>query len=147
MLRNRLYVLLRQFLYPSEEDSCKLVRFLVERLSELSGSGVEDMGRVKEDSFESNVGNHRSGDDRLGPKWDEFTLNGEEPEVLNIKGEDASVGCDANHMLRRLDEMSIDSVSSRPDDLHSSEVCSFDIAFQCSFDRGKFSLALFLLDV
>ncbi|KAM5582696.1 hypothetical protein ABKV19_002900 [Rosa sericea] len=80
------------------------------------------MGRVKEDSFESNMGNHRSNDDRLGPKWDEFTLNGEEPEVLNIEGEDASVSCDANHMLRRLDEMSIDNVSSRPDDLHSSEL-------------------------
>ncbi|KAM5582695.1 hypothetical protein ABKV19_002900 [Rosa sericea] len=117
-----------KFLYPSEEDSCKLVRFLVERLSEPSGTGsrggvegVDDMGRVKEDSFESNMGNHRSNDDRLGPKWDEFTLNGEEPEVLNIEGEDASVSCDANHMLRRLDEMSIDNVSSRPDDLHSSE--------------------------
>lgn len=134
---------LRQFLYPSEEDSYKLVRFLVERLAESSGSGsraglkgVDEIRKVKEDSSKSNPASRKCGDgsldfsyDKLGPKWDEFTLTGEEPEVLNINGEDASVGCDANLTLQRLDEMSIDNVSSRPGDMHSSKVyrCSFDI--------------------
>ncbi|KAK9941169.1 hypothetical protein M0R45_017790 [Rubus argutus] len=124
-----------KFLYPSEEDSYKLVRFLVERLAESSGSGsraglkgVDDIRKVKEESSKSNPASRKSGDgsldfsyDKLGPKWDEFTLKGEEPEVLNINGEDASVGCDANLTLQRLDEMSIDNVSSRPGDMHSSK--------------------------
>ncbi|KAL6204139.1 hypothetical protein ACLB2K_021407 [Fragaria x ananassa] len=114
-----------KFLYPSEEDSCKLVRFLVERLSESSGSGsrgdLNDMGRVKEDGFESDLASQKSGEDRLAPKWDEFRLNGEVPEVLDSKGENASGSCVANHMLQRLEEMSIDKVSSRPGDAHSSE--------------------------
>lgn len=127
---------LRQFLYPSEEDSYKLVRFLVERLAESSGSGsraglkgVDDIKKVKEDSFKSNPASRKCGDDsldfsydKLGPKWDEFTLKGEEPELLNIDGEDASVSCDANLPLQRLDEMSIDNESSRPGDTHSSKV-------------------------
>lgn len=124
---------LRQFLYPSEEDSCKLVRFLAERLSESSGSGsrggLNDMGRVEEDGFKGDLASHKSSEDRLAPKWDEFRLNGEEPEVLDSKGEDASVSCVANRMLQRLEEMSIDKVSSRPGDAHSSDVCSFNIAF------------------
>lgn len=127
---------LRQFLYPSEEDSYKLVRFLVERLAESSGSGsraglkgVDDIRKVKKDSSKSNPVSHNSGDgsldfsyDKLGPKWDEFALKGEEPELLNIDGEDASVRCDANLTLQRLDEMSIDNASSRPGDTHSSKV-------------------------
>ena len=123
----------------------------MERLSELSGSGsrggrkaVDDMGRVEDDGFENDFAGHSSDGGRFAPKWDEFRLNGEEPEVLKIKGEDVSVKCDANHMLPRLDEMSIDNVSSRPGDTHSLEVCSFDIAFQHTV---KISLILFLLDV
>lgn len=108
----------------------------MERLAESSGSGsraglkgVDDIRKVKEDSSKSNPVSRNSGDgnldfsyDKLGPKWDEFALKGEEPELLNIDGEDVSVSCDANLTLQRLDEMSIDNVSSRPGDTHSSKV-------------------------
>jgi hypothetical protein len=47
---------LRQFLYPSEEDLYKLVRFLVERLSELSEdrrtADVKDVNARRRPAFE-----------------------------------------------------------------------------------------------
>lgn len=60
MLRTDYMYCLRQFLYPSEEDLYKLVRFLVEKLSTSSEavkfSGEKDVGlrqKFKEDNFEN----------------------------------------------------------------------------------------------
>ncbi|XP_068338511.1 uncharacterized protein [Pyrus communis] len=84
-----------QFLYPSEEDSYKLIRFLVERLSDLSEvgekagpKGVSDKREVKEDGFQSSLEDHKTRDE--GPdlsheksrtKLDKVTLIGEVPEI------------------------------------------------------------------
>lgn len=81
-----------------------MIRFLVERLSELSEDigksgpkGVNDRREVKEDSFESNLEDHKTGDqgsdliyDKVGAKLDELTFNGKLPELTNTNDEDAS---------------------------------------------------------
>ncbi|KAH0997817.1 hypothetical protein GBA52_021681 [Prunus armeniaca] len=117
-----------QFLYPSEEDSYKLIRFLVERLSELSEDigksgpkGVNDRREVKEDSFESNLEDHKTGDqgsdlsyDKVGAKLDKLTFNGKLPELTNTNDEDASfsTSADAHLIPQKLDENGVDHVSS-----------------------------------
>lgn len=119
---------LRQFLYPSEEDSYKLIRFLVERLSELSEDigksgpkGVNDRREVKEDSFESNLEDHKTGDqgsdlsyDKVGAKLDKLTFNGKLPELTNTNDEDASfsTSADAHLIPQKMDENGVDHVSS-----------------------------------
>ncbi|KAM0995654.1 hypothetical protein ACFX2C_005759 [Malus domestica] len=84
-----------QFLYPSEEDSYKLIRFLVERLSDSSEvsqkagpKGVNEEREVKEDGFQSSLEDHKTGDegpdlshDKSRAKLDELTLKGEVPEI------------------------------------------------------------------
>lgn len=95
---------LRQFLYPSEEDSYKLIRFLVEKLSESSEDGrladINDFNnrrRVKENKCERYLedwkgkpdGNGDGSFQKIGANLDNLGLISEVAELLNTKTRDA----------------------------------------------------------
>ncbi|KAF4362346.1 hypothetical protein F8388_008230 [Cannabis sativa] len=96
LITDYLYALHRQFLYPSEEDSCKLIRFLVERLSESSkvGRGIGDINdsiertEVNTDKFESYLEDYVENSDDNGVDVDNQKISphsNETAESLNTK--------------------------------------------------------------
>lgn len=125
-LRYRVYVLLRQFLYPSEEDSFKLIRFLVERLSESSKGGtIGDRSDVKNDEFESYLEycieeeSDENGVDvkiqKVEAQLNDLRLVNEAEDSLNTKGRDASFSRsnDVNLVVEKIGNRDSDGVLSR----------------------------------
>ncbi|XP_018813451.1 coiled-coil domain-containing protein 22 isoform X2 [Juglans regia] len=119
---------LRQFLYPSEEDLYKLIRFLVERLSEISEdrrtADVKDAkgrGRIKDDDQKSTSEDRQKKDNNGGVdlsckkgrvKLEDLRLNIEVSEWLNTKIGDASLSRlhEADLIRRKMDEVAVDDV-------------------------------------
>ncbi|XP_062170654.1 uncharacterized protein LOC133876397 isoform X2 [Alnus glutinosa] len=132
---------LRQFLYPSEEDLYKLVRFLVERLSELSEdrrtADVKDVNarrRIEEDDLK------RSSEDwpkkadnegvdfsreKVGARLKDLRLKTEVPESLNTKAEDVGNLYEADLVPQKMDETAVDEIfCSRTGDFSKDELTS-----------------------
>ncbi|XP_059666746.1 uncharacterized protein LOC132312404 isoform X2 [Cornus florida] len=113
---------LRQFLYPSEDDLYKLVRFLVEKLSELSEvgesadtPGINTNATTKEVHFKETPKDWIEKADRQGVDLNErevrtrlkdLGLQTEVPVPSNSKAEDAFVRgpCETHPMLQKTDE-------------------------------------------
>lgn len=129
MLRTDYMSCLRQLLYPSEEDLYKLVRFLVERLSEPSEGGrladVNDViGRRKakgdksERHWEESTRKlDENGADidiqKIGGNLDDLRLISEVMDSLNSETGHAFVSkpCDVNIIPQEKDEMTVDDES------------------------------------
>ena len=90
----------RQFLYPSEEESCKLIRFLVERISESEEIGrngnAESYVDGREDEFKSHLEDWIEKEDeveagynfqRIGTKLNDFRLTSEVSGSVNSSSE------------------------------------------------------------
>ncbi|XP_062074271.1 uncharacterized protein LOC133778388 isoform X2 [Humulus lupulus] len=131
-----------QFLYPSEEDSCKLIRFLVERLSESSkvAGGIGDINTsidridVKTDKFESYLEDYVENSDDNGVDVDDQKIKpqlNETAEYLNTKAIDAS--------FRRSRDVDIDGISS-------SSTGEFNIN-KLNIERSQTNLAEETLDI
>ncbi|XP_059443174.1 uncharacterized protein LOC132175302 isoform X2 [Corylus avellana] len=118
---------LRQFLYPSEDDLYKLVRFLVERLSELSQDGrtadVKDVNarRTEEDDLKRPSEDWpKKGDNegvdfsvgKVGARLKDLRLKTEVPELLKTKPEDASVDrlYEDDLVPQKMDETAVDEI-------------------------------------
>ncbi|XP_059443601.1 uncharacterized protein LOC132175618 isoform X2 [Corylus avellana] len=118
---------LRQFLYPSEDDLYKLVRFLVERLSDLSQDGrtadVKDVNarRTEEDDLKRPSEDWpKKGDNegvdfsvgKVGARLKDLRLKTEVPELLKTKPEDASVDrlYEDDLVPQKMDETAVDEI-------------------------------------
>lgn len=89
MLKTDYMCWLRQFLYPSEEDLYKLIRFLVERLSELpkkvkvaDGKGVDVRGNINKSTLEGN-GETDLDHQKIRDQLEECRLENELPQSSN----------------------------------------------------------------
>ncbi|PON86337.1 Coiled-coil domain-containing protein [Trema orientale] len=107
-----------QFLYPSEEDSCKLIRFLVERLSESSKGGrigdfnnSSDTSEVIKDDFKSEVDLNFQ---KIEAQLNDLRLMKESAEPLNTKALDDSFrqSGNVNLVLEKIDDRDFDGLSS-----------------------------------
>ncbi|KAH7544569.1 hypothetical protein JRO89_XS15G0186300 [Xanthoceras sorbifolium] len=83
-----------KFLYPSEEDLYKLIRFLVERLSESPKVGeVEDVNaqrKINEDNYKSTLEDNEGidiDDEKVEVDFEELRLKNEVPGSSNSKNE------------------------------------------------------------
>lgn len=117
---------LRQFLYPSEEHSYKLIRFLVEKLSSSAEderlAGFNNARKVRETEGELYIENWTgkldvNGDGefmKIGANCDNLRLISEVVESLNTKTRDAfdSRPHDGNLIPQRQDDMGIDDPPS-----------------------------------
>ncbi|KAF3453274.1 hypothetical protein FNV43_RR03714 [Rhamnella rubrinervis] len=118
-----------QFLYPSEEDSYKLIRFLLEKLSESSEDGrladINDFNnrrKVKENKCTRYLedwkgkfdGNGDGSFQKIGANLDNLRLISEEAKSLNTKTRDAfdSKSHDGNLVSQKKDDMPVDDLSS-----------------------------------
>ncbi|KAE8098898.1 hypothetical protein FH972_016926 [Carpinus fangiana] len=116
---------LRQFLYPSEEDLYKLVRFLVERLSELSEdrrtADVKDVRRTEEDDLKRSSEDWPKRTDnegvdfsvgKVGDRLKDLRLKTEVSESSNTKPEDASVDrlYEDDLVPQKMDETAVDEI-------------------------------------
>ncbi|KAG2682640.1 hypothetical protein I3760_11G200300 [Carya illinoinensis] len=119
---------LRQFLYPSEDDLYKLIRFLVERLSEISEDrrtadvkDVKGRGRIKDDDKKSTSEDQQQKDNnggvdlsckKVGAKLEDLRLNIEVSDRLNTKVGHASLSRlhEADLIPRKMDEVAVDDV-------------------------------------
>jgi hypothetical protein len=131
---------LRQFLYPSEEDLYKLVRFLVERLSELSEdrrtADVKDVRRTEEDNLKRSSEDWPKKTDnegvdfsvgKVGARLKDLRLKTEVSESLNTKPEDASVDrlYEDDLVPQKMDETAVDEIfCSRTGDLSKDALSS-----------------------
>ena len=133
---------LRQFLYPSEEDLYKLIRFLVERLSELSEDrriadvkDNNDRRRIQEDDLKSSSTElpekaDNEGIDsceKVGAKLKDLKLKTEVPELSNSKAEDSSSGRhhEADLIPQKMDKKAVDNIfCSRTGDFSKDKLAS-----------------------
>jgi hypothetical protein len=132
---------LRQFLYPSEEDLYKLVRFLVERLSELSEdrrtADVKDVNarrRIEEDDLKRSSEDWPKKADNEGVDFSrekvvarlkDLRLKTEVPESLNTKSEDVGNLYEADLVPQKMDETAVDEIfCSRTGDFSKDELTS-----------------------
>ncbi|XP_042950801.1 coiled-coil domain-containing protein 22 isoform X2 [Carya illinoinensis] len=117
-----------KFLYPSEEDLYKLIRFLVERLSEISEDrrtadvkDVKGRGRIKDDDKKSTSEDQQQKDNnggvdlsckKVGAKLEDLRLNIEVSDRLNTKVGHASLSRlhEADLIPRKMDEVAVDDV-------------------------------------
>jgi hypothetical protein len=143
---------LRQFLYPSEEDLYKLIRFLVERLSELSEDrriadvkDNNDRRRIKEDDLKSSSTElpekaDNEGIDsceKVGAKLKDLKLKTEVPELSNSKAEDSSSGRhhEADLIPQKMDKKAVDEIfCSRTGDF-SKDVLTSTISAKDSTEK------------
>lgn len=110
---------LRQFLYPSEEDLYKLIRFLVERLSELS----ED--RITADV--KDINDMPACPEKVGAKLKDLKLKTEVPELSNAKAEDAYAGMphEGDLIPQKMDKKAVDNIfCSRTGDFSKDKIAS-----------------------
>lgn len=114
-----IWIFIRQFLYPSEEDSYNLVRFLVAKLSESSGARTAPL---------RDGGNgRRCGKEELGDEGDtvqiEEILDGFNSALHNVKLEDKETNAKGDRYSCNSEGVE----SSRRNDQKNSQVnlCSF----------------------
>uniref|UniRef100_A0A2N9HYR0 Coiled-coil domain-containing protein 22 homolog n=1 Tax=Fagus sylvatica TaxID=28930 RepID=A0A2N9HYR0_FAGSY len=142
----------KQFLYPSEEDLYKLIRFLVERLSELSEDSRiadvkdnNDRRRIKEDDLKSSSTElpekaDNEGIDsceKVGAKLKDLKLKTEVPELSNSKAEDSSSGRhhEADLIPQKMDKKAVDEIfCSRTGDF-SKDVLTSTISAKDSTEK------------
>uniref|UniRef100_A0A5B7A883 Putative coiled-coil domain-containing protein 22 isoform X2 n=1 Tax=Davidia involucrata TaxID=16924 RepID=A0A5B7A883_DAVIN len=136
---------LRQFLYPSEEDLYKLVRFLVERLSGLSEVGktadkrnINTSATITDDDFKATLKDWTVKADSQGVDLNdqevrtglkELKLKTEVPESSNSKaGDDFVSGSHDTHLIPlKMDEVDAVKISgSRMLDFSGEEVTSVE---------------------
>lgn len=134
---------LRQFLYPSEEDLYKLIRFLVEKLSDMSeGRRTADVNdvtgrrRIKEDSQKSSSSEWPKKADGAGvdrsceeveAKLKDVRLRSKVPEWFITKAEDASASrpYKTNIIPQKMDETAVNvTVCSSNGDFSKNELTS-----------------------
>ncbi|KAK7857641.1 coiled-coil domain-containing protein 22 like protein [Quercus suber] len=108
-----------KFLYPSEEDLYKLIRFLVERLSELS----ED--RITADV--KDINDMPACLEKVGAKLKDLKLKTEVPELSNAKTEDAYAGMphEGDLIPQKMDKKAVDNIlCSRTGDFSKDKLAS-----------------------
>ncbi|KAF3944474.1 hypothetical protein CMV_029055 [Castanea mollissima] len=108
-----------KFLYPSEEDLYKLIRFLVERLSELS----ED--RIAADV--KDINDMPPCLEKVGAKLKDLKLKTEVPELSNAKAEDAFAGMpdEGDPIPQKMDKKAVDNIfCSRTGDFSKDKLAS-----------------------
>lgn len=125
MLRTDCMCSLRQFLYPSEEDLYKLVRFLVERLSE-SPEGVktsrvdnvDDGKKMKKETSEENMKktDNEAVDLNLQKVEDvlkDLILTSEVPDLSNYRAGDATINGSFDDYLfsEKMEELDVQNAS------------------------------------
>lgn len=150
---------LRQFLYPSEDDLYKLIRFLVERLSEISEDrrtadvkDVKGRGRIKDDDKKSTSEDQQQKDNnggvdlsckKVGAKLEDLRLNIEVSDRLNTKVGHASLSRlhEADLIPRKMDEVAVDDVYfSRTGDFSKDKLTTLLSGKECSeevVDAGR----------
>lgn len=152
-------MLLRQFLYPSEEESRKLIRFLMEKLLESLEGGkngnFSERSEVKRAEFKSYLEDWIENTDengvddnlkKLEAKFNDFRLMHEGSESLNSLGKVAEMGFDdelgefnenglsrASYWKNSTEELS----SNRRNETKNEETVAEEIAISLKYQYSK----------